>query len=314
MGLNEFDFIARYFKPLAGPGSLDLDDDAALIDVRPNTQLIVSTDTLVESVHFLSDDPPETVGQKLLRTNLSDCAAMGAKPLGYLLNLSRPSRIADDWFADFSRGLLQDQKLFNVTLLGGNTSSITGPLVLSLTIIGEVIRGQAIGRAGARIGDDIWVTGTLGDSVLGLKALRGEIADPDGYLVHRYRITNPRVGFPLYGMATAAVDISDGLTQDASHIAQASHVGIEIWAADIPTSTQARAQDADYVRTSLTGGGDYELLFTSPPSERPTVLAAGRTHGVQVTRIGQVVREGAVRVIACNGQEIFLKQAGWKHF
>lgn len=314
MSGGEFDFIERFFKPLAGEGALGLSDDAALYDVPSDRQLILSTDTLVEAVHFLPDDPAETVSRKLLRVSLSDCAAMGAMPKAYLLNISRPASFDDQWFASFSTGLALDQAQYGVRLLGGDTTGTRGPLVLGLTILGEVARGKAVSRAGARAGDDLWVTGTIGDSALGLQALLGEITDPDGFLAGRYRLPQPRVGFPLQDLASAGMDVSDGLVQDAGHLAHESGVGIEIEAEAVPLSAQARAAGPAWLETCLTGGDDYELLFTAPQMRAAQIIAAGKALGLPVTRIGLVTVGHGVSVLDSERREVKLSRQGWQHF
>lgn len=314
MSGGEFDFIDRFFRPLAGEGALALGDDAALIDLAEDRELILSTDTLVEAVHFLPDDPAETISRKLLRVSLSDCAAMGARPRGYLMNISRPAAFDDQWFASFSAGLVQDQAIFNVHLLGGDTTSTRGPLVLSLTILGEVPRGKAVRRRGARPGDVLWVTGTIGDAALGLQALLGELPDPDGYLAGRYRIPQPRTGFPLGDFAHAGMDISDGLVQDAGHLARQSEVHLEIDASAVPCSPQARAAGEAWFETCLTGGDDYELLFTADESQTDAIMSASRQAGVPATRIGRVIPGSGVAVLDGEGKEMRLSRTGWQHF
>src|SRR5271154_1802974 len=216
--LGEFERIRRFFAPLAGPGGLGLVDDAALLDCAPGKRLVVTADAIVAGVHFLPDDPPELVGRKLLRVNLSDLAAKGATPLGYLMTVSAPRDTPDAWYAGFAAGLKQDQEMFGVTLLGGDTTSTPGPISLSLTILGHVVPGQAVRRAGATPGDGIWVTGTIGDGALGLAVARGRLADPSGHLLWRYRLPQPRVGLAIAGVASAGMDVSDGLVQDLGHL------------------------------------------------------------------------------------------------
>ena len=232
----EFALIARHFRPLAGPGALDLQDDAAVLMPPPGRDLVLTCDAMVAGVHFLPDDPPDLVGRKLLRVNLSDLAAKGATPIGYLMTVSTPRDTPDAWFAGFSAGLKQDQQQYGVTLLGGDTTSTPGPISLSLTILGHVEPGQAVHRAGARPGDGIWVTGTIGDGALGLAVARGRLADPTGHLLSRYRLPQPRVGLAIAGIASAGMDISDGLVQDLGHICRASGLAGEVEAALVPLS------------------------------------------------------------------------------
>ena len=221
----EFSRIARHFRPLAGPGSLDLTDDAAVFAPPAGRELVMTADAMVESVHFLPGTEPSLIARKLLRVNLSDLASMGAVPFGYLITISVPRALGEDWFTGFAAGLALDQKAFKINLLGGDTTETPGPLTLSLTAIGHVAPGAAILRSGAQPGDDLWVTGTIGDGVLGLYAARGELSDPDGYLKGRYDLPTPRLGLPIGGWARAAMDVSDGLFQDLGHICRASGVG-----------------------------------------------------------------------------------------
>ena len=303
----EFDRIARHFRPLAGPGSLDLTDDAAVFSPPPGRELLVTADAMVEGVHFLPGTAPGLVARKLLRVNLSDLAAMGATPLGYLVTISVPREFGDAWFAGFAAGLAQDQAEFGIALLGGDTTQTPGPLSLSLTAIGHGAPGQALRRSGARAGDEVWVTGTIGDGVLGLAAARGELADPDGYLKGRYDLPTPRLGLKLQGWARAAMDVSDGLFQDLGHICRASGVAAQVQADQVPLSPQARAAGPAWRDAALAGGDDYELLLAVPPGrDRPPGLAA--------TRIGVFTAGEGVRVLDAAGQVMALSQKGWSHF
>ncbi len=312
---GEFDRIARHFRPLAGPGALDLTDDAAVFAPPTGRDLVIAADAMVEGVHFLPTDPPDLVGRKLLRTNLSDLAAMGATPLGYLMTVSVPRATPDAWFAGFSAGLALDQAAFGLSVLGGDTTATPGPVSLSLTILGTVAPGQALRRAGAQAGDGIWVSGTIGDGALGLLAARGEIADPGGYLADRYRLPQPRLGLGqvLHGIAHAAMDVSDGLVQDLGHLCRAAGLAGEIIAADVPLSPSARA--VDRLALCLTGGDDYELLFAVPPAREAALASVSRATGIAVTRIG-TFRPGPARVtvIGGDGHAMTLPSGGWSHF
>ncbi len=226
----EFQRIARHFAPLAGEGALGLTDDAAVLASIPG-QLVVSADAMVEGVHFPAGEAPDLVARKLLRTNRSELAAMGARPLGYLLTVAVPRNTDEAWFAGFAAGLAADQAEFGLRLLGGDSTSTPGPVTVSLTILGTA--HAVLRRAGAREGDDVWVSGTIGDAALGLLALSGEVADPDGFLVGRYRLPQPRLelGRRLVGIAHAAMDVSDGLVQDLGHLCRAAGLGAVVEAA-----------------------------------------------------------------------------------
>jgi thiamine-monophosphate kinase len=316
---GEFAFIARRLRPLAtAPGALGLVDDAALLDPRPGMQLVLTKDAMVAGVHFLEGDPPGQIAQKLLRVNLSDLAAMGAAPIGYLLALARPRDVEDDWLAAFCAGLAADNATFDISVLGGDTVSTPGPLTLSLTAIGEVPKGLALLRSGARSGDDIWVSGTLGDAALGLAVLQGtlDVAEPArAYLVERYRLPRPRLalGQALRSLAHAAIDISDGLLADLGHIGETSDLGAEIRADRLPLSAAATglpgAQDA-----ALAGGDDYELLFTAPPSQRDAIEGLAEKLALPLTRIGAMQATPGIRVRDATGAEIRPSRTGWQHF
>ena len=310
----EFSLIARYFRPLAGPGSLDLSDDAALLTPPVGRDLVLTVDAMVAGVHFLADDPPDLVGRKLLRVNLSDLAAKGATPIGYLLTVSVPRATPEAWFAGFSAGLAADQAEFGVTLLGGDTTSTPGPISLSLTILGHVAPGMAVHRFGAQAGDGIWVTGTIGDGALGLAVATGRLSDPTGFLLGRYRLPQPRVGLAIGGVASAGMDVSDGLVQDLGHICRASALGATIDAASVPLSPQARAAAPAWLETCLTGGDDYELLFTAPPAAAGAVTRLGETLGVPLTAIGRMVAGRGVQVAGVDGRPLSLGSGGYRHF
>jgi thiamine-monophosphate kinase len=316
---GEFEFIARRLRPLAtARGALGLTDDAALLDPSPDRQLVLTKDAMVAGVHFLPDDPPEQIAQKLLRVNLSDLAAMGAAPLGYLLALARSGDIADGWLAAFCAGLAADNAAFGISLFGGDTVATSGPLTLSLTAIGEVPKGAALLRRGAKPGDDVWVSGTLGDGASGLKVLQGELAvaeDARGNLIERYRLPRPRLalGQALRGIASAAIDISDGLVADLGHILELSEVGAELRADALPLSAAAR--DLPGVRdAALSGGDDYELLFTAPPERRADIEELARRLGLPLTRIGAIHADPGLHVLDEKGQELLVRKSGWQHF
>ena len=321
MGLPlEFQRIARHFGPLAGEGALGLTDDAALLDPPPGRVLVLAADAVVEGVHYLPDDPPETVSRKLLRTNLSDLAAMGAEPLAYLLTTAWTRGTSDEAIAGFAAGLAEDQRLFGLSVLGGDTVSTPGPATHSLTILGTVPPGQALRRTGARPGDDVWVSGTIGDGALGLAVLRGAVpADPAGHLARRYRLPEPRLalGVALRGVARAAMDVSDGLAQDLGHLCRAGGCGAVLEAARVPLSPAARAvveTDPSWLPRLLSGGDDYELLFAADPAASAAVEAAGRAAGTPVTRIGRF-RDGPAEATLrdARGAAMVLDRQGWSH-
>ena len=303
----EFSRIARHFRPLAGPGSLGLTDDAAVFAPPTGRELVMTADAMVESVHFLPGTAPGLVARKLLRVNLSDLAAMGATPFGYLLTISVPRALGEDWFAGFAAGLQTDQTAFGMTLLGGDTTETPGPLTLSLTAIGHLAPGAAILRSGAQPGDDLWVTGTIGDGALGLSAARGELPDPDGYLKGRYDLPTPRLNLPLAGWARAAMDVSDGLFQDLGHICRASGVSAVVEAARIPLSPQAAAAGPQWRETAWIAGDDYELLLAAPHG-------MPLPSGLDATRIGRFHDGEGVTVLGDDGVVLPFAERGWSHF
>ncbi|MCH4090884.1 thiamine-phosphate kinase [Acetobacter sp.] len=317
---DEFSFIRRHFRRLAGRDALDLTDDAAVFTPPSGKQLVIAADAMVEGVHFLPDDPPDTIGRKLLRANLSDMAAMGARPFGWLLTLACPKadgRYNDAWFEAFSDGLAEDQALFGVSLLGGDTTSTRGPLVLSLTILGDVSPSHALRRNGAQNGDGLWVTGTIGDGALGLLALQNRVADSTGWLTKRYRLPQPRLGLDLSGIAHAVMDVSDGLVQDIGHLARESGLGARLNVDSVPLSDAARTvvADDDGLALCLTGGDDYELLLAVPDDQTPALLSRCRAQGVAVTRIGDFVSaQKGVQVLRHDGSPFPLRRQGWSHF
>ncbi len=311
----EFDLIARYFKPLAGEGALDLSDDAAAFAPPVGQELVMAADALVEGVHFLPDDPPAMIAQKLLRVNLSDLAAMGATPFGYLMTMSLP-RIDHTWLAGFTAGLAADQKTFGLRLLGGDTTGTSGPVVLSLTIIGTVQPGMAVRRNTARPGDGIWVTGSIGDGALGLAVLTGKLPGPEPFLADRYHLPQPRL-MPIGGIARAAMDISDGFAQDLGHMCRASDCMAEVAAGLVPLSAAARrfAGRADFLEHVLTGGDDYELLMAVPPEQEEALAALAQEAGIAVTCVGRFqAGEPAVTIKKPDGTPLSFRRDGWSHF
>lgn len=321
--LGEFERIRRFFAPLAGPGGLGLHDDAALVDCRAGHRLVVTADAIVAGVHYLPDDPPELVAQKLLRVNLSDLAAMGARPLHYLLTTALPAELGPDWLALFTRGLGEDQRRFGIDLLGGDSVGTTGPAVLSLTAIGEVAAGGEVRRSGARPRDLVWVSGTIGDAFLGLGVLRGAYPDlapePRDELIRRFRTPDPRteLGPLLSGLAHAMIDVSDGLLADLGHICETSQAAaiVELDALPISTAAQAVVAGEPGIRLRLAAAGDdYELLFAAPADATTSIAALGSQLGVPITRIGRIEPGAGVRLVDADGRTIPVEAAGYRHF
>ncbi len=307
--MDEFGIIAKYFVPLAGEGAFGLKDDAALLSTRPGQDLVITTDTITEGVDFFAFDPSADIARKALRVNLSDLAAKGAAPAHYLLNLSLPHTITPDWLAGFAAGLDQDQKEFGISLLGGDTGATDGPLSIAVTAFGFVPQGQMIRRNGAKVGDAVYVTGTIGDSGGGLAIFRREKhslndADRDA-LIARYRVPQPPVAFAqsLRAIAHASVDVSDGLIADLGHIALASGVCIVVEGEAVPLSAPLRAlwHDDAHLR-AVAAGDDYQIAFTAPPGlEGP------------FTQIGRVEAGEGVR-LTVEGKAVNVAKPGYRHF
>jgi thiamine-monophosphate kinase len=315
--LDEFERIARFFAPLAGRGSLNLKDDVALIDGPGGTDYVLSTDAIVEGVHFFSTDPPRQIAQKLLRVNLSDLAAKGAKPVGYLLTAALTQAADETWLRGFSSGLALDQKRFGIVLLGGDTVRSKGAAILSLAAVGKVAAGTALLRGTARAGDRLFMSGTLGDAALGLRILKGGLHKTPmrhrAYLVSRYRLPQPRLelGRKLVGIASAAMDVSDGLVADLRHLCAASGVGAIVETGRLPLSNAARAalvQDRTLLETILGGGDDYEILFTAAPSARRRLAPLG------VSQIGRITAGRNVTLLDGDGRPIAVTHGGYRHF
>ena len=323
--LGEFALIEKVFAPLAKdyPLAFGLKDDAAVIRPRAGRDLVVTKDVLVAGVHFFADDPADLVARKALRMNLSDLAAKGAKPLGYLLGAVLPKGPDPRWIKRFARGLAEDQAEFGVSLIGGDTVSTPGPLTLSITALGDVPKGSQMLRSGAHEGDDVYVTGTIGDAALGLAILKGDVPCPKksirATLVDRYRLPQPRlsIGPDLLKLATACLDVSDGLVADLGHICEMSGLGAEILADDVPLSEAARVvveQNSDLFNRLLTGGDDYELVFTAAPARGRAVAALARRTGISVSRIGKMTQGSRVQVVTRSGQAVAIKRDGYTHF
>ncbi|PIF92211.1 thiamine-phosphate kinase [Acidovorax sp. 62] len=327
--MGEFDLIARYFTRPVRHAALGVGDDCALLAPRPGMQLAISSDMLVEGRHFFADVDPEALGHKALAVNLSDLAACGAKPMAFTLALALP-RVDEAWLAGFSRGLLALADAHGCELVGGDTTQ--GPLNICITVFGEVPAGQALLRSGARAGDDIYVSGTLGDARLALEALLGHIHLPNDLLAQaRLRLERPTprvaLGLALRGIASSAMDVSDGLLGDFAHILKASGVGacihthetIKLIAASAYLSSATGLFDTQTSapllhQCTLAGGDDYELVFTAPPAHRAAVAAAAAQSQTPVARIGQVQAEPGLRLVDAQGQPVEHRFASFDHF
>lgn len=323
--MGEFDLIARYFTRPVCHAALGVGDDCALLAPRPGMQLAISSDMLVEGRHFFADVDPEALGHKALAVNLSDLAACGARPLAFTLALSLP-RVDEAWLAGFSKGLLALADAHGCELVGGDTTQ--GPLNICITVFGEVPAGQALLRSGARAGDDIYVSGTLGDARLALEALLGHIHLPDELLAQaRQRLERPTprvaLGLALRGIASSAMDVSDGLLGDFGHILKASGVGacirtdetIKLIAAGaFPSSATGQFDQKLLHQCTLAGGDDYELLFTAPPQHRAAVAEAATQSETPVTRIGQVEAAPGLRLLGAQGMPVENRFASFDHF
>ncbi|MBX3659520.1 MAG: thiamine-phosphate kinase [Ramlibacter sp.] len=323
--MGEFELIQRFFHRPARRSPLGPGDDCALLQARPGMQLAVSSDMLVEGRHFLSTVDPARLGHKALAVNLSDLAACAATPLAFTLALAMP-RADEAFLAPFARGLLALADAHGCELVGGDTTQ--GPLNLCITVFGEVPVGQALLRSGARPGDDLWVSGTLGDARLALEVFRGHLTVPASvFEAARARMEQPEprvaLGQALRGVATSAIDISDGLLGDLGHVLRASGVGASIdtsiasnliAACDQRTGATALLSPETQLEFVLAGGDDYELAFTAPAAAREAVAAAGRAARTAVTRIGRIEAEPGLRLLDANGQLLDRRYASFDHF
>jgi thiamine-monophosphate kinase len=323
----EDSLIARYFRPLAtDPGAFNLGDDAAVLQALGD-DIVVTTDAIVEGVHFLSDDPPDTIARKALRVNLSDLAAKGATPAGFVLTLAL--RTADDaWLTPFARGLGSDAGLFGCPLFGGDTVSTPGPLMISITAFGRVPPGKMVYRSGAKPGDRVVVTGTIGDAALGLDILKGgaaaavlaDDAAAKAMLVGRYRVPQPRTALAnvVRDHAHAAMDVSDGLAGDLAKLCAQSGISAVIDAPSVPLSAAAAislARGAVGIEAIVSGGDDYEILCAIPERSFEAFAKAAARAGVAVTSIGTVIADtSAPRFLDAQGREIALPRLSYSHF
>lgn len=320
--------IARHFKPLARhPGAYGLEDDAAVLMPPKGHEFVLKTDAIVGGVHFFAHDPPEAVAQKALRVNLSDLAAKGAKPAGFLLSLVIPRSVDDRWLARFARGLAADSRKFGCPLFGGDTDRTPGPITISIAAFGTLPKGSMLRRSGAKKGDRVVVTGSIGDAALGLKlrhepmlANRWQLSGPmRRHLESRYLVPRPRNALAegLRRYASAAMDVSDGLMGDFGKLCRASGVGADINADRVPLSKAARlalASDPSLIETILTGGDDFEVVAAVPPRRLESLRVAAKAAGVAVTEIGRVTAGKGAVFRDTRGRELKFAHASFSHF
>jgi thiamine-monophosphate kinase len=320
--------IARFFRPLAThPGALGLTDDAATLTPPPGCDLVLTTDAVVGGSHFFPDDPPDLIAKKALRVNLSDLAAKGARPAGFLLSLALPATADESWLEAFAHGLGEDAQAYGCPLLGGDTTRTGGPVTIAITAIGTVPTGAMVRRGGARPGDRVVVTGTIGDGALGLHVRRDpQIAarwrlDPQQreHLLRRYLVPQPRnaLAEALRQHASAAMDVSDGLAGDLAKVCAVSGVRADVEAERVPLSDAAGAAlaaEPTLIETALTGGDDYEVVATVPPAATVALTAAAKAAGIALTEIGSIAAGSGVDFRDRAGNALLFKQPSFSHF
>ncbi len=316
--------IARFFKPLAThPGALGLSDDAAFLKPPPGCDLVLKTDAIVGGVHFFPDDAAPAVASKALRVNLSDLAAKGARPLGFLLSLALPREIGEEWLEGFAQGLRGDAILFGCPLFGGDTDHTPGPITISIAMIGSVPEGTMVRRAGANPGDRVFVSGTIGDAALGVmvrKSGKWKLSERQRqHLVSRYLLPQPRnaLAEAVRTHASAAMDISDGLVGDFAKLCRASGVAADIDIARIPLSEAAKtviAADSGALESVLTGGDDYEIVCTVPAAKAGSFHTAAKAAGVAVSELGEVKAGEGTRFLTAEGHPLTFKRPSFTHF
>ncbi len=327
--LGEFGIIARYFAPLAtDTAALGLRDDTAVLRTPEGQEIVLSCDTVVEGVHFRKSDPPDTIAHKALAVNLSDLAAKGARPYVYLLALSLPAEPPPKWFEAFASGLRALQERSGVTLAGGDTTKAAGRISITVTVLGLVPQGHAVLRHGAKPGDRLYASGSIGDSYLGLRLLEkparakawGLTKADVGYAIDRYRRPEPRgeLALVVRNFAQAAIDVSDGLALDVEKLARVSHVDAVLDADAVPLSQAARKavkREPKLFESLLAGGDDYEIVAAVAETSAADFEAEARAKGVTVAPIGRIEEgEGAVRVLGRNGKPLKLARKGFSHF
>lgn len=321
--MDEFGLIKRYFLPLAEQyeGSLKLADDAALIAPPPGQDIVITKDAISEGVHFLGSEDAGLIARKLLRVNLSDLAAMGASPLCYFVAAMLPEDIGEEWVRHFALGLKEDQLRYAIALAGGDTVATKGALSLSLTALGTVEKGAALRRGGAQVGDAVYVSGTIGDGALGLKLLQGTLDAPEEIrapLEHHYLLPEPHIalGRKLQGIASACMDVSDGLLQDLGHICAASKLGATVHRHLIPRSKAAQAlldMDANLWDAVTGGGDDYQLLFTVPGGKEEKIRSIAHELELPLTKIGVMEKGQGVTLLDESGKSLAGAE-GYRHF
>lgn len=316
---GEFDLIARYFDRPAPKRMLGVGDDCALLPLSSGCELAVSTDMLIEGQHFFPDAEPRSLGHKALAVNLSDLAAMGASPLACTLALGLPG-VDHAWLQGFSEGFHALARQSGCPLVGGDTTRNPHGVVISVTVMGEVHPTHALRRSGARVGDDIWLSGELGAAYIAVLLRQGRLpADPARLQACRGAMERPtprlKLGRHLAGVAHSAIDVSDGLVQDLGHILAASHCGAKLWLDALPAAAELEGLDPVVRREALLGGGDvYELCFTAQPLRRDQIEGLGRQLGVPLARIGTIVAGSGVRVLDPSGLEVLVTLRGFDHF
>jgi thiamine-monophosphate kinase len=321
---GEDELIARFFAPLAGPDGLGLRDDASLLRLAPDEDLVLTTDALVAGVHFFSDDPPEAIGRKALRVNLSDLAAKGARPLGFLLALALPFEWSVDWLESFADGLGADASAYGCPLAGGDTVSTPGPLMLSVTAYGAVPSGRMVKRTGVRAGDRLYVTGTIGDAAIGLAIREGRGPDipkaEKEFLLDRYLLPEPRVALAkvILMRASACMDVSDGFVGDLTKMLSVSGVTARVPIYRLPLSSAARAAVAarpDLFAVAATGGDDYELLAAVAPDSASVFEAEAAATGVPVAYVGEAADGyGPPCFVGPDGAQVIFPRGSYSHF
>jgi thiamine-monophosphate kinase len=328
MPSGEDRLIERFFRPLArDPAALGLVDDAAVITPPAGADLVLTTDGVIEGVHFFPDDPADAVARKALRANLSDLAAKGAAPLGFLLSLALPGKVDEKWLALFAKGLGADAGTYHCPLLGGDTDRTPGLLSVSISAFGQLPHGTMVKRSGARAGDRIVVTGTVGDAALGLvlrrepvRATRAGLSSQESaHLQGRYLLPEPRVALAsaLRAHASAAIDISDGLAGDLMKLAAVSGVSVRIEAKRLPLSPAAHKMvtaEPALLETVLTGGDDYEILAAVSPAALPALQRAAKTAGIALSEIGAVSAGAGVEILGLDNRPLELSHPSFSHF